>query len=44
MTVVTIDSGGEAVFMNIVGEIDPTQLGRVASRFGVDLDDIDIDN
>ncbi|MEM9305144.1 MAG: DUF4252 domain-containing protein [Pseudomonadota bacterium] len=40
MTVLTIDEGGEALFMNIVGEIDPAQLGRVASRFGVDLDDI----
>jgi len=40
MTVVTVDPGGEAVFMNIVGEIDPAQLGRVASRFGVDLDEV----
>lgn len=38
MTVVTVAADGEAVFMNIVGEIDPAQLGRVASRFGVDLD------
>lgn len=38
MTVMMIDSSGEAVFMNIVGEIDPTQLGKVAARFGVDAD------
>lgn len=38
MTVMMIDSSGEAVFMNIVGEIDPAQLGKVAARFGVDAD------
>ncbi len=40
MTVVTVGGDGEAVFMNIVGEIDPAQLGRVASRFGVDLGEV----
>lgn len=38
MTVVMVDPDGEAVFMNIVGEIDPQQMGRVAARFGVDID------
>ena len=37
MTVMMVGQDGEAVFMNIVGEIDPAQLGRVAARFGVDL-------
>lgn len=27
----------EAVFVNIVGSIDPTKIGRVASRFNIDL-------
>ena len=38
MTVMMVGEDNEAVFMNIVGEIDPEQLGRVASRFGVNLD------
>ena len=40
MAVMVIEPGSDAVFMNIVGEIDPTQLGQVASRFGVDIDDL----
>ncbi|MEM1092406.1 MAG: DUF4252 domain-containing protein [Pseudomonadota bacterium] len=40
MVVMIVESGGDAVFLNIVGEIDPEQLGSVASRFGVDLDDL----
>lgn len=35
MTVMLVSNDGEAIFMNIVGQIDPTQLGRVAARFGV---------
>ncbi|GJM08083.1 MAG: hypothetical protein DHS20C11_03590 [Lysobacteraceae bacterium] len=31
-------AGDDAVFMNIVGEIEPRQLGRVAAKFGVPLD------
>lgn len=30
--------GDDAVFMNIVGEIEPRQLGRIAAKFGVPLD------
>lgn len=37
LTVMLVDEGSDAVFMNIVGEIDPSQLGRVASKFGVPL-------
>lgn len=37
LTVMVVDDGSDAVFMNIVGEIDPSQLGRVASKFGVPL-------
>jgi len=41
MTVMVIEPGSETIFMNIVGEIDPAQLGRVASKFGVSLDDLE---
>ncbi len=37
MTVMMVEDGSEAVFMNIVGEIEPEELGRVAGKFGVDL-------
>lgn len=40
MTVMVIEPGDDAVFINIVGEIDPAQLGRVTSKFGVSLDDL----
>ena len=40
MAVMVIEPGSDAVFMNIVGEIDPAQLGQVASRFGVDINDL----
>ncbi len=40
MAVMLIEPGSEAVFMNIVGEIDPAQLGRVASKFGVSIEDL----
>jgi hypothetical protein len=43
MAVMVIEPGSEAVFMNIVGEIDPAKLGRVASKFGVSLDDVNVD-
>ncbi len=41
MTVMVVEPSSEAVFINIVGEIDPAQLGRVASKFGVSLNDMD---
>lgn len=41
MTVMILEEDSEAVFINIVGNIDPDQLGRVADKFGVDLSDID---
>ncbi len=28
----------EAVFINIIGQIDPAQVGRITSRFNVDVD------
>ncbi|MFK7957223.1 MAG: DUF4252 domain-containing protein [Lysobacterales bacterium] len=40
MVVMIVESGGDAVFLNIIGEIDPEQLGSVAGRFGVSLDDL----
>ncbi|MDJ0654172.1 MAG: DUF4252 domain-containing protein [Xanthomonadales bacterium] len=40
MAVMMIEPGSDAVFMNIVGEIDPAQLGQVASQFGVDITDL----
>ena len=40
MTVMVIEPESDAVFINIVGEIDPAQLGRVTSKFGVSLDDL----
>ncbi len=40
MVVMMVESGGDAVFLNIIGEIDPEQLGSVAGRFGVSLDDL----
>ncbi len=30
--------GGEAVFINIVGEIDPEKIGKVAQTLNVDID------
>jgi len=42
MTVMVVEPSSEAVFINIVGEIDPAQLGRVASKFGVSIDALDL--
>jgi hypothetical protein len=38
LTVMVVDTGGdnEAVFINVAGAIKPEQLGRVASRFGME--------
>ncbi len=38
MTVMILEDRSEAVFINIVGAIDPDQLGRVADKFGVSID------
>lgn len=35
MTVMVFDGGGEAVFVNIDGTIEPATLGQIASRFGM---------
>lgn len=40
MVVMMVEPGEDAVFLNIVGEIDPEQLGRVANKFGVSIDDL----
>lgn len=32
-----LDDGGEAVFVNIVGEIDAAQIGRLAAKFNLDV-------
>ena len=44
MTVMVIEPESDAVFINIVGEIDPAQLGRVTNKFGLSLDDLAADN
>jgi hypothetical protein len=36
--VVENDSEGEAVFINIVGEIDPEQISRVTDSLNIDID------
>lgn len=32
-----LEDGGEAVFLNIVGTIDPTLVGRLAAKFNISL-------
>ncbi|WP_246125286.1 DUF4252 domain-containing protein [Exilibacterium tricleocarpae] len=32
------DTGNEAVFVNIVGEIDPAELGRITKKLNIDVD------
>ncbi|MEM9531291.1 MAG: DUF4252 domain-containing protein [Pseudomonadota bacterium] len=41
MVVMVVDTSGDSVFLNIVGEIDPEQLGDVAGKFGVSLEDLE---
>lgn len=45
LTVMVADSGGDAVFVSIGGNIDPTQLGRIVGAVGMGgmLDGLDID-
>jgi len=38
LTFMAVDDDDEAVFINIVGEVDPEKLGKLAARFGVDGD------
>jgi hypothetical protein len=43
MTVMTVDTE-EVMFINIIGKIDPRQVGKVMKSFDVDVDaDIDLD-
>jgi len=37
MVVSPEDDGGEAVFINIVGEIDPEKIGKVADTLDIDI-------
>ena len=41
LTLMAVD-GEEAVFINVIGNINPRDLGKVASSFDVDVDDIDL--
>ena len=39
-----IDDHGRAAFVNVVGELDPEQIGRLGARFDIDgLDRVKID-
>lgn len=38
LTFMAVDDDDEAIFINIVGEVDPEKLGRLAAKFGVDGD------
>ena len=39
MTVMTVDDE-EVMFINIIGKLDPAQLGNVMSGFDVDIDGV----
>ena len=44
LVVMVIDDMDEAVFVNIVGDLDPVQIGRLGNKFDIDgIDDIDWD-
>jgi hypothetical protein len=36
LTVMVADGGGDAVFVNVAGTIDPTKLGQIAGAVGMD--------
>lgn len=38
LTFMAMDDDNEAIFINIVGEVDPEKLGKLAAKFGVDGD------
>jgi hypothetical protein len=38
LVVMAVDKGGDAVFINIIGEIDPAQVGKVTRALNVDVD------
>ena len=45
LTLMAVDSE-EAVFINVIGQLDPDELAQVMDNFDIDLDDamdIDID-
>ena len=42
LVVMVVSDDDEAVFVNVVGTIDPAQIGRIGHSFRIDaLDDID---
>lgn len=38
LTLMVVEPGSEAVFINVIGSIDPAALGRLVSKFGVSVD------
>ena len=45
LVVMAVEEGDEAVFVNIVGKIDPEQLGKLSSKFNIPkLDSVNIEH
>jgi hypothetical protein len=42
LTLMAVD-GEEAVFINVIGQLDPNELAEVMDNFDIDIDDVDID-